>query len=121
MTQELYQLFGTKAFSLKEAQSAGFSRYDLRMLFDRGLIERISRGYYQAVGEDLTDDELFRSATKRVGKPSAICLLSALSFYGLTDTIAKKTWVMVPLTKRTSFSDLRLFRARNPLWNIGID
>ena len=56
-----------------------------------------------------------------MGKPSAICLVSALSVYGLTDVIPRKTWITVPATKRTQISSLKVLRQIDPQWNIGIE
>jgi Recombinase len=54
------------------------------------------------------------------GQPSAICLISALPFYHLTDVIPKKTWVLGNANKITTQKDIRLWRRRNPNWNVGI-
>jgi len=62
----------------------------------------------------------FEVATIIAGKPSAICLISALFHYGLTDVVPKKTWIMVPNEKRSRNRELKLHRARTPDWNIGI-
>jgi predicted transcriptional regulator of viral defense system len=47
-------------------------------------------------------------------------LISALFQYGLTDTIPKKTWIMVPAIKRSQHSILKLQRIKDPRWNTGI-
>ena len=70
---------------------------------------------------DLSDEELYRRAVKRVGAPSAVCLLSALSYYELTDTIPKQVWLMVPKEKRVQSPSVRLYRARDPRWGVGIE
>ena len=67
-----------------------------------------------------SDEDNFITATVVVGKPCAVCLLSALEYYGLTDHIPKKTWLMVPVVKRTSIANIKLFRKRSPKWDIGI-
>jgi predicted transcriptional regulator of viral defense system len=63
----------------------------------------------------------FKVATLVVGQPSAICLISALSVYGLTDVIPRKTWITVPAAKRTQISSLKVLRQSDPQWNIGIE
>jgi predicted transcriptional regulator of viral defense system len=107
-------------FTLRQAKEQGLSYYDLGKLVSNGRAEQVARGIYRAAGSDIDDEEQYRIATLRVGTPSAICLLSALSRYNLTDIIAKKTWIMVPVQKRTSDRTLKLFRSRNPNWKIGI-
>ena len=64
---------------------------------------------------------MFQEACAYIGTPSAISLLSALSYYNLTDTIPNKIWLIVPISKRTRRRDLRLLRITNPHWDIGID
>ncbi len=97
------------------------SRYLLGKLIAEGAVELVARGVYRASKVSLSDEDQFQVATLRVGSPSAICLLSALSYYDLTDAIARKTWIMVPASKRTRYYDLKLLRSRNPNWQIGIE
>ncbi len=40
--------------------------------------------------------------------------------YHLTDQVPKRTWVLVPESKRVIARDLKLVRSRNPQWEIGI-
>jgi len=98
----------------------GLTKKDLRYLCENGIIARLARGVYQQADHDLSEDDQAILATLIVGKPSALCLLSALSYHNLTDIIPKKTWFMVPAEKRTQHSTLRLFRTTQPRWNIGI-
>jgi predicted transcriptional regulator of viral defense system len=109
-----------KPFTVSQAAKQGLSFYELGKLVSSGTVEQIARGIYRAAGGDIGEEEQYRMAILRVGTQSAICLLSALSHYHLTDVIPKKTWVMVPGQKRTSDRTLKLFRARNPHWKIGI-
>jgi predicted transcriptional regulator of viral defense system len=110
-----------KPFTLSQAIAAGVSRYVLSKLISEGSVEQLSRGIYRVTASDLSEEEQYCAATLRVGTPSAICLVSALSHYGLTDTIPRKTWIMVEHTKRTTYPELKLLRARTPEWNIGIE
>ena len=75
---------------------------------------------YRDAKRDDHGEEAFRNATALVGKLSAICLLSALSEHGITELIPKPTWIMVPAPKRTTASQIRLVRKRDPNWRIGI-
>lgn len=109
-----------KPFTISQAAKQGLSFYELGKLVSSGTVEQIARGIYRAVAGDIGEEEQYRIATLRVDTQSAICLLSALSHYHLTDVIPKKTWIMVPGQKRTSDRTLKLFRARNPNWKIGI-
>ncbi len=110
-----------KPFTSSQAAKSGLNFYELSKLVSSGVVEQVARGIYRAAGGDISEEEQCRIATLRVGTPSAICLVSALSYHHLTDTIPKKTWIMVPGNKRTVDRALKLFRARNPHWKIGIE
>lgn len=109
-----------KPFTYQEACKKGLSQYSIRKLLELGVIERLEHGLYRSTGEDLSDEELYRRAVKRVGAPAVVCLLSALSHYELTDAIPKQVWLMVPKEKRVKSSSVKLYRARDPQWEIGI-
>lgn len=111
----------SKTFTYSEACESGLTKYAIAKLIESGELERIERGLYRAVGEDLSDEELYRRAIKKVGEPAAVCLLSALSHYELTDIIAKQVWLMVPAEKRIKSSNIKLYRARDLKWRVGID
>jgi len=119
--QELPTEFQNKTFTTSQFLEAGFSFYHLKQLVAKGQVEQVARGVYLSAGLDMNEEELLRIATLRVGKPAAICLLSALVFHHLTDIIPKKTWIMVPQSKRTKDKKLQLYRAAYPHWNIGIE
>lgn len=111
-----------KAFSTDEAYSVGLTKYDLHNLIHSGQIIKISRGYYQhQKASNLDEESLFETALIRAGRPSCICLISALAHYGLTDLIGKKTWIMVPAQQRRYYPDIRLLRVRSPYWEIGVE
>lgn len=108
-------------FTYQDALQCGLTQYSLSKLLELGEIERIERGLYQAVDTDLSEEELYRRATKKVGVPAAVCLLSALSHYDLTDTIPKQVWLMVPMGKRTKSPNIKLYRSREPNWDRGVN
>jgi len=110
-----------KPFTFNQALESGLTRRQLKGLVLAGEVEQLARGMYRAAQADVSEEDQFRVASLRVGKPSAICLVSALAHHHLTDTIPKKTWIMVPISKRTTARDLKVFRTRNPDWEIGIE
>jgi predicted transcriptional regulator of viral defense system len=107
-------------FTFKEALAAGLTQYRLKLLLSSGEIERVERGFYTAAYQEASDETLFVRATKRVGAPAVVCLLSALSHYELTDAIPKQVWLMVPKEKRVKSSLIKLYRARDPMWRLGV-
>lgn len=113
--------FEAMPFTTKDLKRLGLEPSDLRRLLRQGEVLRVGRGVYQATNSDLDEENQFRAATKRIRGSSAICLLSALSFYNLTDEIPRKVWLMVEANRRSYQQDIRLFRTRNPKWHVGID
>jgi predicted transcriptional regulator of viral defense system len=107
-------------FTFKEALAAGLTQYRLKLLLSSGEIERVERGLYTAAYQEPSDETLFARATKRVGAPAVVCLLSALSHYELTDAIPKQVWLMVPKEKRVKSTSIKLYRARDPMWRVGV-
>jgi predicted transcriptional regulator of viral defense system len=107
-------------FSFAEAVAAGVSRRTLQGLLEQGDIEKLERGIYCVCKPEGAVEDEYKAATLIVGPKSAICLLSALSHYGLTDIIPKQIWVMTEVEKRTKAKSVRLVRKRSPKWEIGI-
>jgi predicted transcriptional regulator of viral defense system len=109
-----------RVFSAKQAEEVGVSRRELQTLYESGQIERVARGVYQSVNAEFSNDDQLTAASLRMGDPSAICLVSALVQYNLTDSIPRKVWIMVPVSKRTTHKDLKVLRCRSPIWEVGI-
>jgi predicted transcriptional regulator of viral defense system len=107
-------------FSLKEAILNGVSHHTIKTLMSSGEIERVERGIYRFTNSDFSDEQLFQLATKKIDSKSAVALLSALSYYDLTDIIPKAVWLLVPYQKRTISKNIKLYRAQDPKWDIGI-
>jgi predicted transcriptional regulator of viral defense system len=114
------QKIGNAPITSKELERIGLSRSKIRLLTQEGTLLRIGRGVYQLPSVELDNESLYRAATKRIKGPSAVCLLSALSHYNLTDEIPKQTWLLVNIDSRSIHKDIRLYRSNNPHWKIGI-
>jgi predicted transcriptional regulator of viral defense system len=106
-------------FTSNQAEERGVSHYKLRLWLKSKQLKLLARGIY-CLNRPLKDDDYFQAAVLRTGEPSAIGLLSALAFYSLAKP-PEKIWVLVPETKRTIFTDLRLVRTRRPHWKTGIE
>lgn len=120
-TNMLLKSLRTQPFTVSGAKRNRISRYQIEQMLTRGTIERLGRGVFRASASDISEEEWFKVATLWVGEPSAICLLSALSYYNLTDEIPKQTWIMVPHSKLSRHQNLYLLRIRLPRWDVGID
>lgn len=111
---------GNSPITRKELERLGISRNALESLIKEDKLLRVGRGVYQLPSVELDNESLYRAATKRIKGRSAVCLMSALSHYNLTDEISKQTWLLVDASGRSYHKDIRLYRSRNPNWKIGI-
>ena len=111
---------GDSPITRKDLERLGISRNVLEALIKEDKLLRIGRGVYQLPNLDLDNESLYRAAIKRIKGKSAVCLMSALSQYNLTDEIPKQTWLLVNADGRSYHKDIRLYRSRNPNWKIGI-
>lgn len=116
-------LLGTM-FTPEKAKENDISYSKLRRWLEKGIAEKLERGVYRITASEHLKSyshDLFSLATARVGPPCAICLLSALEYYHLTDEISSQVWLLVPKTKRSVHEDLRLVRVSRPQWKVGIE
>ncbi|HPI41768.1 MAG TPA: AbiEi antitoxin N-terminal domain-containing protein, partial [Pseudobdellovibrionaceae bacterium] len=76
---------GNSPITRKELERLGISRNALESLIKENKLLRVGRGVYQLPSVELDNESLYRAATKRIKGRSAVCLMSALSHYNLTD------------------------------------
>ncbi|HEB87121.1 MAG TPA: transcriptional regulator [Gammaproteobacteria bacterium] len=80
---------------MSEAIKYGISRYSLYKMRDSGVLEQVSRGIYRLV--DLPPISQPDLVTVSLRFPKAvICLISALSYHGITTQIPHEVSVAVP-------------------------
>ncbi len=98
---EIFRKHGGR-LRMSEAIAKGISRYMLYSLRERGVIERVSRGIYRLSElPPLSDPDL---VTVSLRFPNAvICLVSALTFHGLTTQVPHSVSVAVPRESRLPF------------------
>ena len=96
--EEIFRLHGGQ-LRMNEAIAYGITRYMLYSLRDKGIINQISRGIYRlAELAPLSNHDLV-TVSSRV--PNAvICLISALSFHGITTQIPHHVSFAVPRESR---------------------
>jgi predicted transcriptional regulator of viral defense system len=70
----------------------GLPRQYLRILEQRGQVQRLGRGLYTLAGTEATENHSLAEASKRVPQ-AVICLLSALRLHGLTTQIPHEVWI----------------------------
>jgi predicted transcriptional regulator of viral defense system len=79
---------------LSEFAAAGVSAATVSRLERRGRIVRLSRGLYQLPDASLDANHSLAEAAKLVPK-GIVCLVSALAFHELTDTIPPRVWMAI--------------------------
>ncbi len=108
-------------FHATDAYAVGVTPADLIAATEDGELERRMRGVYKkSAAQDLGEWTNYEVLAKGIKSQFAICLLSALSYYGLTDQILEESWVMIDNTNTIRHRGVRFFRSRKPLWEIGI-
>ena len=107
-------------FTYKQALAVGLDFHTIRQLVVDEQCYTVAKGIYMPTNLEYTEENQYKAATLIVGELSAVCLISALSFYHLTDQIPRKTWLTVPHEKRTQVKNIKLLRLRHPNWDLGI-
>jgi predicted transcriptional regulator of viral defense system len=88
------EMKNTRLLSSKEIASFGISREYLRKMVKNGVIRRVRRGLYSLVNTEASIHYSLAEAAKII-PDGVICLLSALSFHGLTTQNPREVWIAV--------------------------
>jgi len=80
------------AFRMADARAQGIHPETVYRLVRRGEVERVGRDLYRAVGAMVTEYHGLVLATMAV-PTGVVCLLSALSFHGLTTQLPFEVWM----------------------------
>jgi predicted transcriptional regulator of viral defense system len=90
---------------LSEFTKAGVTAATVSRMKEKGLIARLGRGLYQLPDASTDANHSLAEAAKRVPK-GVICLISALAFHELTDTIPSRVWMAIgPKDRRPRTDD----------------
>lgn len=110
-------------FTSKDASRAGVSRYYLSKLIAAEKIIELQKGVFQnnscRPDEEDLQETTFRAATARLKERGVICLLSALSYYDITELIPSNIWLWVPYPYRVS--SLKTIRVKDPDFSVGVE
>ncbi|MCB2213010.1 type IV toxin-antitoxin system AbiEi family antitoxin domain-containing protein [bacterium] len=97
-------------------------RMVLSRLLEKGKIERIEHGLYMPVDQGAGEMETVALAARKV-PGGVVCLLSALSYHGLTTEIPHQVWMAIDRNKpvpKLEFLPVRLFRFSGDSYGTGI-
>src|SRR5260370_29230418 len=90
---------------------------------EKCLIIQLSRGLYQLPDASLDTHHALAEAAKLVPR-GVVCLVSALAFHGLTDTIPSRVWMAIGPKDRHSLitrPPLQLVRFKPELLRVGVE
>ncbi len=79
---------------LSELTRAGITAATVARMKEKGLVLQLSRGLYQSPEASLDANHSLAEASKLVPK-GIVCLVSALAFHELTDTIPSRVWMAI--------------------------
>jgi predicted transcriptional regulator of viral defense system len=108
---------------LSEFIKEGITETAVARMLEKGLIQKLSRGLYQLPDAPLDTHHALAEAAKRVPK-GVICLVSALAFHELTDTIPRSVWMAIgPKDRRPKETEppLQIVRFRGEHLSEGYD
>ena len=109
-----------RAFELRKM---GISATTISRAVEAGDILRIGRGLYQAADAE-TDLHMNLSEVAKRAPKAVICLLSALTFHGLTDQLPRKVWFAIGAkdwTPKIPYPPIRMVRFREPYYSEGVE
>ncbi|MGD0333017.1 MAG: type IV toxin-antitoxin system AbiEi family antitoxin domain-containing protein [Xanthobacteraceae bacterium] len=108
---------------LSELAKEGIRATTLARMRERGLILRLSRGLYQLPHAGGDTNHSLAEAAKRVPK-GVVCLVSALAFHQLTDTIPRSVWMAIgPKDRRPAIVNppLQIVRFGEKVLHAGVE
>ena len=104
--QKVMRLFQKKGVVRpRDLQWIGVSAVYLNKLFQRGLLERPSRGIYTLKDAKVSEHQTLIEVSRRVPH-GAVCLLSALQFHGITTQLPFEVWLAIDVKARRPQGDL---------------
>ncbi|MHB1947409.1 MAG: type IV toxin-antitoxin system AbiEi family antitoxin domain-containing protein [Gammaproteobacteria bacterium] len=109
-------LIKNPSFTGREAKKHGIDPHLLSYYVRKGIIERVSRGVYRNPNVENSApfewQDLLEIAQSISG--GVICLISALSYYGLTQEIQRQFWIAVPHASKAPRRPMtKIVRMRN--------
>jgi predicted transcriptional regulator of viral defense system len=97
---------------VSELGKAGITATTVSRMKERGLVLQLGRGLYQLADASFDAHHALAEAAKLVPK-GVVCLISALAFHELTDTISRGVWMAIgPKDRRPSVEKPRLVIVR---------
>ena len=109
-------LAGRSLVRAKELRTIGIGATAIARAVASGVLTRVGRGLYRSPDRDIAFDASLAEASKLAPK-GVVCLLSALSFHGLTDQLPRAVWLAIGARDwkpRIASPPTRVVRFREP-------
>ncbi|MGC4074907.1 MAG: hypothetical protein QM760_20895 [Nibricoccus sp.] len=113
----------TTLLRTRDLTALGINRNQMRDALQTGLVEQAGRGLYRMPKSDVTEHHSLAEIAKQVPN-GVICLLSALSFHGLTTQGPHEVWLAIDhkaWSPRSANLRLRVVRFSGAALNEGIE
>lgn len=94
--QQILELARTKGIiQARDVEALGISRNYLYRMYKKGLLEKNATGLYILPDAPVTENASLTLVGKRFPH-AVVCLISALSYHGITTQIPHEIWIAVP-------------------------
>jgi predicted transcriptional regulator of viral defense system len=113
----------TTLLRARDLTARGINRSQVRAAVKAGLLEQAGRGLYRPPDADITQHHTLAEVAKRIPH-GVICLLSALSFHGLTTQNPHEVWLALDhkaWRPRSENVGLRVLRFSGPALSEGVE
>lgn len=107
----------------RDLDSVGVTATTISRAVSDGQVIRIGRGLYQLPNSEVDTYTTLAEVAKRA-PDAVICMMSALSFHGLTDQIPRKVWIAIGAKgwePKMEYPKIRPVRLREPYFSQGIE
>ena len=112
-----------KIIRSKDVEAFGIPREYLLRMFRKGLVTRTGRGVYCLPGEDFKGYDSIVDAMM-VAPGGVVCMISALSFHGITTQVSEKVWIAVKKGSwypKSDYVNIKYFTFSEKNYKFGIE
>ncbi len=121
--QQILELAGTKGIiRAEDVEAVGISRNYLYRMHKEGLLEKCAVGLYTLPEAPVTENWSLAEVAKRLPQ-AVVCLISALSYHGITTQIPHEIWLTIPRGSwrpDVEYPPLNLTYVSGPAYSFGI-
>jgi predicted transcriptional regulator of viral defense system len=106
----------------EDVEAAGISRNYLYQMHKKGLLEKSAVGLYTLPEAPMTENSSMAEIAKRLPH-AVVCLISALSYHGITTQIPHEIWLTIPRGSwrpDVEYPPLNLTYVSGPAYSFGI-